>query len=97
MIDRLIDAELLSRKIFSASTIESSKKYNLSESNKIYNAIDQKKGYYNIIEQPSLKSYWVAYSIKYRPLGLSEWILQRGRRNDKGLRTADGVFNDWKI
>ena len=57
MIDRLIDAELLSRKIFSARTIESSKRYNLSESNKIYNAIDQKKGYYNIIEQPSLKSY----------------------------------------
>lgn len=97
MSDRFIDVELLGRKEYSASTIESDKKYNITEKNKIYNTLEQDKGYYDIIDLSSQKDYWVIYSIKYRPLGLDEWILQRGRRNDKGLRTADGVFNDWNI
>jgi len=45
----------------------------------------------------SKKSYGVCYCISYRPIGMLEWILQRWWWNDRGIWTADGIFNDWII
>lgn len=43
------------------------------------------------------KEYWVKFCVKYRPVGMLEWILARGWWNDKWIRTPDWIFNDWKL
>ena len=43
------------------------------------------------------KEYGVSFCVSYRPVGFNERILARGRRNDKGIWTPDGIFNDGKI
>ena len=66
---------------------------------KIYNIdyLENLTKIYNITEEPEKTVYWVSYCIKYRPLWMSEWILQRWRWNDKWIWTEDWIFNDWKI
>lgn len=95
MNDRLIDVELLWYKVYWVESIEDQKKYNIIESNKEYNIIPQEWRLYNILELPVDKTYWVSYCIKYRPLWLSERILERWWWNDKWIWTADWIFNDW--
>lgn len=40
------------------------------------------------------RKYGVYYCVRYRPVGLLEWILARGWWNDAGIRTPDGKFKD---
>lgn len=54
--------------------------------------IDREKNY-----KMRKKEYWVKFCVKYRPVGMLEWILARGWWNDKWIRTPDWIFNDWKL
>ena len=45
----------------------------------------------------SQNKYGVCYCVRYRPVWVLEWILARGWWNDKGIWTADWIFNDWII
>ena len=97
MNDRFIDVELLWNKIYWVENIEDSNLYNIEFIDKHNNAVELLWKRYNILEVPVNKYYWVAYCIKYRPLWMSERILQRWWWNDKWIWTADWIFNDWKI
>ena len=59
---------------------------------------------FDVEEQPKkyeakeiIHKYGVCYCIRYRPVGILEWILARGWWNDKGIWTEDWIFNDWEI
>ena len=39
----------------------------------------------------------VCFCVEYRPVWLSEWILDRWRWNDRWEWTEDWIFNDWDI
>ncbi len=98
MNDRFIDAELLFwKKKYWVEIIENISSYHIEKFFKEHWVIEQVNSSYNVLEQVNWKSFWVAYCIKYRPLWMTERILQRWRRNDKGIWTADWIFNDWKI
>ena len=49
------------------------------------------------VDEKNLNEIELSYCIRYRPLGLSEWILDRWWWNDLGLWTEDWIFNDWII
>lgn len=93
-----LDAELQPYKIFDSETILNEKFYNYIDETKLYDIEDETENtYYTITEQKPSKSYWVSYCVSYRPLWLSERILQRWWRNDSWERTEDWIFNDWLI
>lgn len=76
------------------SVIMSTKKYSTDLINKHFCITGSQKEH-NIT--CSKKTYGVSYCISYRPLNINERILARGRWNDKGIWTPDGIFNDGKI
>lgn len=92
----IIDATLLDRAKYMAESIATNHIYGVENIINTKNAILQDGILHNVNLQPQATTYWVTYSMKYRPLWLSEWILLRGWRNDKGLWTADGIFIDWQ-
>lgn len=92
-----INAELLPYKEYNTDFINNQKIYDYIEEILEYDTIEQENtSYYTITEQWWIK-YWVEYCIKYRPLWLSERILQRGWWNDEWIWKDDWVFNDWNI
>ena len=92
-----INAELLPYKTYNTDFINNQKIYDYIEEILEYDTIEQENtSYYTITEEWWIK-YGVEYCIKYRPLWLSERILQRGWWNDEWIWKDDWVFNDWNI
>lgn len=50
--------------------------------------------YYDVTEKAT-NEFELCYCVRYRPLELSEWILDRGWWNDKWEWSEDWIFNDW--
>lgn len=67
------------------------KRLNVTNVSKLFDANEKSKDF---IVKEKVKRYGVAYCIRYRPLGLLEWILARGWWNDRGIRTPYGKFKD---
>lgn len=98
MKSKWINSELLPYIEYDTNYINNEKIYNCFEDIVEYNSIEEEKdNYYTIIEELPKVKYWISYCIRYRPLWLSEWILQRGWRNDRWEWTEDWIFNDWHI
>ena len=51
---------------------------------------------FDVDEKPT-NEFELCYCVRYRPLELSEWILDRWWWNDKWYWTEDWIFNDWII
>lgn len=86
-----LEAELLTNKSY---TIEKRyKKYLINKLQWRYQVEKEKNSKY-IIEWNQNK-YGVCYCVRYRPIGVLEWILARGWWNDKWIWTEDWIFNDW--
>jgi len=76
------------------NTIVSTKKYGAKIIKSWFN-VNASTNKYDV--SVDTNKYGVSFCISYRPVGFSERILARGRRNDRGIRTPDGIFNDGKI
>lgn len=65
---------------------------------KIHNKINEANWVFWVKKAKIIKKeYWVKFCVRYRPVGMLEWILARGWWNDKWIWTEDWIFNDWKI
>lgn len=87
-----INVKLLPYKKYNV-ILQKIKKYWCLLVGKFYNCIELKSKYHNVELKP-WKTYWVKYCIRYRPLWMLEWILERGWWNDKWIWTDDWVFKD---
>jgi len=63
---------------------------------KKYKAEEEKISTYSVEEMDKDK-FWVCYCIRYKPIWSLEWILVRWRWNDRGIWTANWIFNDWIV
>lgn len=61
-----------------------------------YKAEEEKNNHYSVEETKGNK-FQIEYCVRYRPVWMPEWILERWWWNDRWEWTPNGIFNDWIV